>query len=105
MQNNLRILNFVHLLVSCSLIVSCAAITKRVEKAEPVKDPAPVALKLMNNEGRREVTEYYSYSKVKTYEENQLVREKDEIVEFKVESQMLAKQIDSDLVRTIVTTI
>ena len=105
MQNNLGFFGFVQLIVSCFILTSCSGLTKKLEQAKVLKEPGQVSLKLKALAGRKEITNYYSHSKVKTFEDNQIVREKDEIVEFKVEAETLAPNSENGFIRTIVTTL
>ncbi|MCB0392176.1 MAG: hypothetical protein KDD58_12870 [Bdellovibrionales bacterium] len=105
MQNNLSFFIFVNILVSCFSFISCSHFSKKPEPAVVVKEPGKIELKLKSIEGRIDLTDYYSHSKIKTFEQNQLVREKDEIVEFKVKSESVKPDNNNNFIRTIVTTL
>ncbi|MCB9026065.1 MAG: hypothetical protein H6625_07100 [Bdellovibrionaceae bacterium] len=104
MQNNLGFIRAVQILFTCFTVISCSGLAK-IDNLEPLKEPGSVVLKLKSKQDRMELVKYFSHSKVKSYEQNQLVREKDEIVEFKVESKILDKDKDNNFVRMIVTTL
>jgi hypothetical protein len=104
MLNNSRILLSVSILVSCCSF-SCASLKSKNFTATPILNNEPIELKLKSLPGRKENTLFYSNAKVKTYESQQLIREKDEIVEFEVESQSIITEGDPDQIRTLLSTI
>ena len=104
MQNNLRKFKIVYLFVSCFSIISCTSIFKDQNfKVIPLKVTDQRTIHLKSEEGRVENIKYFSHSKIKSFEEQQLIREKDEIVEFLVESKSLAS--DQGNIRNILTTL
>lgn len=102
MHNNLRFSQYVQVFFSCCLIASCSHL-KTIEQIQPISNVGLVNLELKPLVGRKEKINYYSHSKVKTFENQQLVREKDEIVEFQVESEILS--YENNLIRTLVSTV
>lgn len=51
---------------------------------KPIDNAGPVSLALKAEVGQEDVTRYYSHSRIKNFESVQLVRERDEMVEFRV---------------------
>ncbi len=105
MLNNLSFLRSVAFLVTCMFSVSCSQVLKRASILEPLKSDDSVELRLGSHTGRTEVVDYYSHSKVKAFELNQLVREKDEVVEFTTKTLTLTSEENPNLIRNLVTTI
>ncbi len=61
------------------LITGCASGSKSLEGKQ-----GPVTIVLKSQVGQENLTRYYSNSRIKSYDEKQLVRDRDEAVEFRV---------------------
>lgn len=75
------------MLYSClTSLVACSSNTKKLDVETETFLSKPVELKLKGGLGRKEVTKFYSDSNVRAFEKDQIIREKEEIVEFTTES-------------------
>lgn len=72
---------------SCiTTLVACGTTAKKLDVGTETFLSKPVELKLKGADGRLEINRYYSDSNIRAYEKDQIVREKEEIVEFTTES-------------------
>lgn len=77
----------VWLMYSClTSLVACAGAPKKLDVGAETFLSSPVELKLKGEVGRRELVKFYSDSNTRAYEKDQIIREKEEIVEFTTES-------------------
>lgn len=78
------------LIMSLPIFVSCVGGAKDLGIAgdlKPItKKSTPLRLVLNKQEGHKDLTQFYSYAMIHNFEGSQLVKEREEIVEFDVES-------------------
>ncbi|MGE0764521.1 MAG: hypothetical protein AB7N80_14695, partial [Bdellovibrionales bacterium] len=65
--------------LGCFLLLGCST----TAPLKPAK-AGPIRLELKGQQGQVDTTRYYSHSRIQNYEEDQMVRARDEIVDFKV---------------------
>jgi len=105
-RNYLRKLVFVELLGSCFILISCPNLKHSSAPISPLKtEGRTYSLEIKGNTGRKEVTHYYSGSYIKSFEGQQLVREKQEDVEFEVQVNYIREDSSNGFIHTLAKTI
>lgn len=107
MQNISRKTIFVYLIYSCWLgLLGCSHfLPAKSFNVSPVAEVKAVELRLKAQVNQPERTKYYSHSYIKSYSEGQLLREREEIVEFKVLAKVLKEDQAKGFIHTLVETV
>ena len=79
-------LSFIMMCGAFFCLVACGSKAKKLDVGTETFLSKPVELKLKGGLGRKEVVKFYSDSNTRAFEKDQIVREKEEIVEFVTES-------------------
>ncbi len=95
----------VSLLASCSILTQGCATTNQPWSAslKRVNQPGAVTIQLKGQKGDQAVTRFYSHSQTKNFHQAQIIKKKDEIVEFSLVESIKSHNLKEDRITILAT--